>query len=257
MSIYFVFPALFLILGRTAPAQEAIREKQDTLNGRAVYIAWKDRNVTGKRPVLMALHGSGREADSYRPGSPKSVPFYIRQRDLALEAGYIFVAVSNGKDTWGTDEGVKAALGCYAYVKDLFHTEEKWVLWGSSAGGVLVNRLVAGYPGMIRKVIGTFPVYDLAESYARLSSAGKAWSSIEAVASVNPAGNPAALAAVPYLLFHGREDKAVPAGAHSVRLRDEVNGAGGNVTLLLVGGGHSTDNDSLYRDDVIRGFLRN
>jgi len=58
-----------------------------------VYVARPD-TLAAPFPVLAALHGSGRQATSYR-----EVPFYTFQRDRAVENGYLFVCLSNGMDS--------------------------------------------------------------------------------------------------------------------------------------------------------------
>jgi pimeloyl-ACP methyl ester carboxylesterase len=256
---------LFLLLffwffGRPghAQAQAPLHETITTVAGKTVYIATTESAAvrSGKRlPVVMALHGSGREALSYKAGDPSSVPFYVHQRDLALQCGHLFVSISNGDDTWGKDEGMNALLTLYEYFTHAYHVETRWVLWASSAGGVLANRMVTEHPKKVKKVIGTFPVYDLSESYVRLASARKAWKTEEAARLANPARNPGALISIPYLIFHGREDEAVPARMHAEKFQKEVNKAGGHVRLHLVEGGHNTTNFALYDDPVIKEFL--
>jgi pimeloyl-ACP methyl ester carboxylesterase len=239
-------------------AQLARYESVLSICGKTVYIADPqgsgDKRVKKMR-VLMAIHGSGREAVSYKAGDSISVPFYVHQRDLALESGYLFVTISNGADTWGKEEGMQALLALHAYVIKTFNADTQWVLWASSAGGVLANRMVKEHPDKVRKIIGTFPVYDLSESFGHLASARKAWGNAEAARLANPALDPASLTSVPYLIFHGREDEAVPAHFHSEKLHREVNRAGGKVTLHLVNGGHSTTNFALYDDAIIKEFL--
>lgn len=235
----------------------AVHEWLTQINGREAYIAWPSKALPeGERyPVLMAIHGSGREAGSYMPGHARSKKFYIHQRDLALKKGYLFAVISNGRDTWGTDTGMKNLLALYDRVREKFPTEEKWVLWASSAGGVLMYRMVKEHPEKVRKILGTFPVYDLSDAFRRLESARKAWKEASAFEGINPADDPEALTAVPALIFHGRKDTAVPAGFHSKRLRREVNARGGQVKLHMVRGGHSTENWHLYKDRRILRFL--
>lgn len=253
MSKYLVFllSGLWPFYART----QTVAERFEALNGRQVYIAWKGE-IHGKPvPVLLALHGSGRSAESYAPGSSQSVPFYVRQRDLALQAGYLFVSISNGKDTWGTDEGMNAILDLVRFVRKEYEVKEKWTLWASSAGGAMLGRIVRYHPDLVCKALGTFPVYDLNDSYQNLKSARQAWTSPQAFSKIDPSGYPDAFVKIPYLVFHGSDDKAVPLDKHSERLRKEVNALGGKVSLEVVGGGHSTQNFNLYDDDLILKFL--
>src|SRR5690606_15298034 len=101
-----------------------VRDTVFSLNGHEVYLAIppSDKNVY---PVVMAIHGSGREARSYKPNDSKSSPFYIHQRDLAINNGYLFVVVSNGEDTWGTDKGVESLRNVYQYILKNFKVEKK------------------------------------------------------------------------------------------------------------------------------------
>ncbi len=253
MGKYLIF---FLILLRPAYAgAQDVTWRFEQLNGRQVYIAWRGEIHHKPVPVLLALHGSGRSAESYASGSSQSVPFYVHQRDLALQAGYLFVSISNGKDTWGTDEGMNAILDLVRFVKKEYKVEEKWTLWASSAGGVMLGRIVRYHPDLVCKALGTFPVYDLADSYQNLKSAREAWTSAEAFTRIDPSGYPGAFVKIPYLVFHGSEDKAVPLDRHSERLQKEVNALGGKVSLQVVDGGHSTQNFNLYDDDLILRFL--
>jgi pimeloyl-ACP methyl ester carboxylesterase len=253
---WYLIWVLILVISKPTRGQE-IQEEQLLIEGRQVYLAYPSGVVKGKMPVLMAIHGSGREAASYIPGDEKGNAFYQHQRDLAVNGCYLFVVISNGSATWGTEKGMAVLQSVYNYIASKFSVDKKWVLWGTSAGGVLMNRMVKTYPERVRKVIGTFPVYDLEESFGHLVSARPAWSSEEEAKKVNPALDPQALAKVPYLLIHGREDKAVPSEAHSERLANEVNRAGGKVELHLVDGGHSTENWNLYPDEIIKAFLKN
>lgn len=253
MSKYLIF-FLSALWPVNARAQQ-VGERFEYLNGRLVYIAWRGEKPLPRADVLLALHGSGRSAESYAPGSSQSVPFYVRQRDLALQAGYLFVSISNGKDTWGTDDGMNAILDLVRFVKKEYEVKEKWTLWASSAGGVMLGRIVRYRPDLVCKAVGTFPVYDLKESYQTLKSAQEAWGQAEAFAEIDPSGYPEAFVKVPYLVFHGTEDKAVPVEKHSERLLKEVNALGGKVSLQVVPGGHSTQNFDLYDDDLILKFL--
>lgn len=207
-------------------------------------------------PVLLALHGSGREARSYRPNDPKGNVFYIHQRNLALQNGYLFVTVSNGPDTWGTDTGLHTVLTVYDYVKANYRVKKGWALWGSSAGGVLMYRLIREYPDRVDRALGTFPVYDLYDAFGRLESARQSWKTAAAFTEINPAQTPEAFAYVPILLFHGTADEAVPMAKHSERLVREVRSWGGEVTLYEAPGGHDTANMALYPDSLIDDFLQ-
>ncbi|WP_178371556.1 alpha/beta hydrolase family protein [Cyclobacterium lianum] len=235
--------------------------QKDTLfeiGDRIVYISLPERvqkSDSVAYPVLMALHGSGRNALNYLPGQEESVSFYVHQRNLALKNGYLFVVLSNGNDTWGTDLGLKNLLKVYEYIRSNYKVKEKWVLWGTSAGGVQMFRMIRNHPEKIERIIGTFPVYDLEEAYSRRKSANFIWQSREEFKSINPATFPEKLINIPMLIFHGRKDQAVPYEKHSLRLKKEVNALGGSVKLRTVSGGHSTSNWKVYKNHQINKFL--
>lgn len=228
--------------------------------GQEVYISWpigEGSQEVDHLPVLMAIHGSGRSADSYCPDRKKSVPFYVHQRDLANEEGYLFVVVSNGINTWGTDQGAAVLEKVYDYICRKFNTRTEWILWGSSAGGVQMLRFLREKPDKVKMLIGTFPVYDLKEAFAKRIENGAPFNDYDLMERINPADFPEALTLVPILIFHGRKDKAVPFKKHSKRLHDDVNRRGGQVKLILVKGGHSTSNWHVYKDSLIRKYLKN
>lgn len=249
-------PILLILLIPLVSNSQEIHSRTEQLEGRTLYLAWRDERTGTEMPALFALHGSGRSAGSYAPDTPESVPFYVHQRELALKAGYLFIALSNGPDTWGTDEGLEAVIAAIQYVKRKFPVREKWVFWASSAGGVLLGRILNEYPDLVDRALGTFPVYDLSDSFTRLGSARAAYPDPDLIRRINPANTPQAFARVPYLVFHGTDDVAVPVDLHSDRMVKEVNALGGKVRLIKVAGGHSTDNRALYNDEIILDFLK-
>lgn len=250
------FSLFFALLPFVQITAQSITERFEILaNGREIYLAWQGDEPQDSTRVLLAIHGSGRSAGSYSGKSAEGNAFYIRQRDIALKAGYLFVSLSNGKDTWGTDEGIASVKSLIAFVGNEYRTAPNWAVWASSAGGVLLARLLREVPGLVDRAIGTFPVYDLADSRESIASARNAWPSPDACREHDPSRQPEVLAPVPYLIFHGQDDRAVPVEKHSLRLRREVNALGGDVTLHVVPGGHSTENFALYDEGVLLEFL--
>ncbi len=207
--------------------------------------------------VVCALHGSGREAVSYR-----DVPFYAFQRDCALAAGYSFVAMSNGPDGWGLDHGLQNLLHLHAYLTREYETDPVWVLWATSAGGVLMHRIVHERPDLVRGVVATFPVYDLIDVFHHCSSSGKAWGATteealrEAVTGRNPPEFVADLSAREYLILHGREDATLDPEAHTLRFEREVAEYGGHVRVVMTPGGHSTENAAVCNGPMVDEYLR-
>jgi len=221
-----------------------------------VYLS---RREDGKEPspVLLALHGSGRHALSYR-----DIPFYSTQRDCALNNGYIFLALSNGPDAWGLDDGLENIVRLYSFVQRRYRVRLKWVLWGTSAGGVMMHRMVREHGEKVQGIIGTFPVYDLEESFNRLPSCRKGWGANNLkelrrkIHGRNPPQFIEHLAYHEYLIIQGRDDEVVPPELHSIRFRSEVDALGGNVRLVLIDGGHSIENYAVYDHRFIDEYLQ-
>ncbi len=205
-----------------------------------------------KLPLVIAVHGSGRGAMDY-----KNTPFYIEQRNIALANGYIFAAISNERDTWGTDDGLYNLNLFYDYLIANYPVSENAALWATSAGGVLANRMVKEQPEKVSFVLGTFPVYDLLSGF-ELSSCRKAWETDDIatfkalVEGKNPAGFPEMLKAHDYYISHGSADTAVPVEENSLKMAKDV---GDNVRLQVVDGGvHGTFDYAFYGDVISRAF---
>lgn len=210
-----------------------------------VYVARPD-TLAAPFPVLAALHGSGRQATSYR-----EVPFYTFQRDRAVENGYLFVCLSNGMDTWGLDDGLRNLEILYDHLLARDHVAPRWVLWATSAGGALMHRFVHRQGDRVRGALGTFSVYDLLDAYDHSPGCAKAWGvgSRAELRSATEGRNPpdlvSGLTSTEYLILHGREDQLLLPDRHALRFRDEANARGGHVRLILTDGGHSTENWAL------------
>lgn len=203
-------------------------------------------------PFVVAVHGSNRGAVDY-----KENPFYSRQREIALEKGCIFGVISNGYDTWGTDNGLHNLKLFIEYIKLNYPVKDKVILWATSAGGVLANRLIKENSELVDKVIGTFPVYDL-ESTFQLKTCRVAWHSKsieqfkEEIEGKNPPSFVEKLKNTKYYITHGNADTAVPIDTNSIRLKNEL---GDNVYLQIIDGGvHSTANFDFYGDAVKKAF---
>lgn len=254
--LYKVTTFLFVFVHNVCAQQKInIADSIMTLNGKEVYISFP-AHIKGEYPVIMAIHGSGREARSYVPNDKRSSAFYIHQRDLAVNSGFMFVVISNGPDTWGTDIGVENLCMVYNYICSTYNVQKRWILWATSAGGISLARFIKENPDKISKAIGTFPAYDLIDSFTRLKSARNAWKFDTAgIQRVNPVNYPEVFIKVPYLIFHGSDDQALPLELHSCRLKKDVDYKGGHIKLYVVPGGHSTSNWNVYNDSVITKFF--
>ncbi len=203
-------------------------------------------------PIVIAVHGSNRGAKDY-----DECPFYAEQKKIALENGCFFGVISNKSDTWGTNDGLYNMKVFADYIIANYPVREKVILWATSAGGVLANRMVKEYPELVDFVIGTFPVYDLESTYS-LNTCRVAWKSRsiedfkEATKGKNPVQYPDLLKGHKYFITHGSADTAVPLEANSLRLKAEL---GDNVYLQIIEGGvHSTANFAFYGDAVTKAF---
>lgn len=222
-----------------------------------VYLALPDGPLLEGIPLVVGLHGSGRDSLSYR-----EIPFYRRQRDMALWSGCPFASVSNGPDAWGLDDGLVNLVLLLDDVGRRHPIGSSCVLWATSAGGVLMHRMVKEHPASVRLAIGTFPVYDLLCSFPRSAGCGRAWkaSNLEELAERttgrNPPGFVENLVGHEYLIGHGAGDSVVPIRENSIRFRDEANALGGQVRLMESGGGHSIENYAVYGHGELEEALR-
>jgi|GEM_PF-1717409 len=228
------------------------------LGDKELYIAFPE---PGRCPVdvVFALHGSGRQARSYRDGDPASSAFYCYQKELALEAGCLFAVVSNGTDTWGTKAGLATVAAAYTYIRRHYNVKSQWTFWATSAGGALLSRILMEKPAMVKKAVGTFPVYDMDDSYKRLASARNTWDALKTEERMyDPKEHPEVFSGVPYLIFHGRADVAVPVERHSAQLFETLKRAGKqkDLKLYIVDGGHHTSNWAVYDKKRILKFIK-
>lgn len=205
-----------------------------------------------KLTAVVAVHGSGRGALDYR-----NTPFYARQKNIALKNGCIFAAVSNVRDTWGTDDGLYNLKLFLDYLVKNYPVREKFVLWSTSAGGTLANRMVIEAPQMVELVIATFPVYDLLSGFS-LNSCKTAWKTTDLklfeklTQNKNPANFPEKLKEHKFFIAHGSADTAVPILENSLKMQKEV---GENIFLEIIENGeHETSNYAYYGKAVEKAF---
>lgn len=199
-------------------------------------------------PWVMGVHGSGREALSYR-----DVPFYARQRDLALEAGCSFAAISMGQDVWAREEGFAKVEALYCWMTEQGYWK-RCVPMASSAGGCQMFRFAEEFPERVAALAGIFPVWDV--SRITLTSLEKAWglqgeALQKAIHPNNPAAQPQKLPQVPIVICHGLNDTAVPVAEHTLRLA-QVRPIQLHMTLE----GHSTQAFELYHTPILLDALR-
>ena len=203
--------------------------------------------------MVLALHGSGRGIDSY-----DEVPFYIRQKEIALENGYAFAILQNYQDTYGTDTGYHNVKLAANELLTNWTNGTKLILWATSAGGVGMYRYTAENPQNIRALIGTFAVFDLEKVFPTLASCRKAWDAdqlsparfAELVQGKNPGRMLNKLKGIPIYLAHGTQDSAVPLDLSSQILADEA----GAYLYKIEGGVHGLE-DFRYYDEAPRKAL--
>lgn len=214
------------------------------------YIAYPD-SITPTLPYVIAAHGSGREALSYR-----EIPFYCRQRDFALDAGCAFAAVSNAKDTWGTDRGLERLIKLVQWMED-HGGAKRFAVFGSSAGGTLAFRLALALPKKAALILGVFPVIDLT-AFCESKVFQNAWGNMENgvlrswAARANPAAQLESLPPVNIVICHGTRDDVVPAHEHVLRF---ANRFPGKTWVHLSPAGHSIETMNLYDTDMILNAL--
>lgn len=197
-------------------------------------------------PLVIALHGSGREALSY-----KEVPFYRKQRDIALESGYVFAAVSNGPDTYGLDDGFSNVVKLYKHMTDEYNVYKQVALWASSAGGLMMHRFYRANKDICKLLLGIFPVFDpqtMPPIKSMLSAFGA--SDIEELREkailLSPQLFPQDIyEGMEIVIAHGKDDVTVPIG-QSKKLYKQVEENGGEMQLIQKSGGHSIENFALY-----------
>lgn len=200
------------------------------------------------RSWVLGIHGSGREALSYR-----DVAFYIRQRDLALQNGCAFAAISMGQDVWARDEGFARIVALYDWM--LTHGyRARCVPMATSAGGCQMFRFAQEYPQRVAALVGIFTVWDVEKIH--LSSLEKAWglsgqALTDALQQNNPARRVCRLPNVPIVLCHGVNDQAVPIEEHSLALARLKS-----VQLHMTDEGHSTQAFGMYDTPLIGRVLR-
>lgn len=233
-----------------------MREEVFSLTGEAnglglCYVAFPNESSTGF-PFVLAAHGSGRNALSYR-----DEPFYRRQRDLALEAGCAFAAISNGIETWGTNQGV-FRLKCLAKWMKEKGGADHYALWGSSAGGAVALQLAEEVSTEIGLILGMFPVIDLTR-FSESKKVQEAWGGLEGPALYNalleasPAGRLDRLPPVPVVVCHGTTDRVVPPEQHILRYAHLMPG---KTQIYLCNAGHSVQALNLYETEVLHWALR-
>lgn len=222
-----------------------MREEIFELDGAQVYLALPE---APPGPWVMGVHGSGREALSYR-----DVPFYARQRDFALQNGCAFAAVSMGQKVWAMQEGFEKLEALHAWMTAHGY-DKKCVPMASSAGGTQMYRFAEIYPERIAALIGIFTVWDVEK--IRLKSLERAWG-LEgdalqaAVTPRNPARHPEKLPDVPIVICHGLNDTAVPIAEHTLALAKVKP-----IRLFMTAEGHSTQSFGLYENPLIDQALR-
>lgn len=235
----------------TLPGATVNHEGQGT-----VYLI-KPKNIPEgvKLPVVIGLHGNNGSAGVFQTHTG----IYGKIKDVALQNGYIFAAISNGADIWGqnNDAGVDNVKRLLDYLVATYNTQDEAALWAYSAGGVLANRMVMKYPDSVSFVVGTYPVFDLTAMYTNYDACTNAWGdgAGDAIRAIDPADHTDMLTNHKYYLTHGDADVTVPLATHSQAMKDAL---GSNVTLEIVSGGtHNSKDERFHSATALSAFAQN
>ena len=114
-------------------------------------------SVGGRRPLLIALYGSGGSLDDYNIGSP---PFAML-RSLLAERGYYVLAPDLGSNNWMNDTAKSALDGIVAKVLKAYPVDRARVhIIGTSMGGYGALAYTVHQPDLIRSVCDHIGVTD-------------------------------------------------------------------------------------------------
>lgn len=223
-------------------------DEEGDLNYGQVYIV-KPKTEDKKLPLLIALHGSGRESLSYR-----DIPFYAKQRDIAIECGYLFACLSNGSHTFGTDRGYENILKLTDYIQKNYSIYTEFALWASSAGGLMMHRLFRDYKENIKLLLGIFPIFNPLTTN-KIPSMLKAFDADDedefdiTTKHLSPDKYPLDIYRdAKIVIAHGVDDTTVDI-SQSEELLKQVEIYGGDMELIKSTGGHSIENFSLYETE--------
>lgn len=215
-------------------------------DGAVPYRLYRSQSVDDdeRRGLIVWVHGgpTGQWQVTYMP---RLVHWTSRGWDIAVidprgstGHGRRHMLALHGR--WG-DADVDDALAVIEQLHAEGHAPGRTVLMGGSAGGLTALGAAARRPESIAAVVSSFPVVDL----ELLARCGDPFEGHYVPTLVGEPGlardrrpNPARLAGIPVLMFHGdADDNVVP--EHSIRLRDDVAALGGDVVLhVFPGEGH-------------------
>ena len=223
-----------------------MKESFFLLSGAEVYLSVPDQPSDR---WVMGVHGSGRGARDYR-----DTPFYAKQRDMALESGCAFAAVSMGQAVWGKEEGLARLEALHERMTALGYAG-RCALMASSAGGSQMFRFAQLNPEKTALLIGIFPVWDLEVMAFSSQSLAREWglegeALRSAVAQRNPARYADDLPDVPVVICHGLNDVCVPVRDHALKLACRVP-----ISLHMTREGHSTQSFGLYDTPLLSDAL--
>ncbi len=162
------------------------------------------------------------------------------------KAGIAVAGIDTG-ESYGSPEAVKAAETLHAEMVRRGYAERPAVL-GRSRGGLWASAWAIAHPELTAGVGGIYPVYDW-RTYPGVQRAAGAYGlkPEELAARANELCpieriDVAVQAGVPVCIIHGDDDKVVPLGPNSARLKSRYEAAGkGDLVNLIVaeGQGHS------------------
>jgi alpha-beta hydrolase superfamily lysophospholipase len=162
------------------------------------------------------------------------------------KAGVAVAGIDTG-ESYGSPAGVVAAEALHAEMVRRGYSKQPALL-GRSRGGLWASAWAIAHPELTAGLGGIYPVYDW-RTYPGLEKAAPAYGLTPAELAAQAAElcpieriDVAAKAGVPVCIIHGDDDKVVPLGPNSLRLKQtyETAGKGELVQLILARGqGHS------------------
>jgi len=189
---------------------------------------------------------------------PSDLHAWLLTRCLA--AGMAVAGVDVGESA-GSSAGRRGFTALWETVVPAYDLAPQACLLAQSRGGLMHYNWAVEHPDRVRRILGIYPVCDLA-----------AWPGVAAAAPIyrvtpeeleaglsehNPILRLAPLAAarVPILHLHGDRDSAVPLGLHSGELARRYRELGGPIELVVIPGAEHEEIPAFFESPRVPGFL--